>query len=500
MCPSTKGFEPMLTESINHFLASYLNGSSDFSVFESIFFRLVQTMPDPPLEITWFYSAVTFHSSKSAGFSKAIVAKDLFQLLISCSSSCNGTKKIALLAPVIYILYDIVCELSRNGLCLTIEIRDLVEKIVGYVCICLVDPENGNEFDEDIVCFEGLAGVWMVDWVGKCAKLEEKLGVFFPIVSVNVHKGKKSRCGIRDLAGIVMCEVFLLALSLKFNMGFVNEEFQKDAQDWAIQTLKQFQNIEFLDMLLRILTEKKLVVTALLSSDDAVVLQKLLYDAVILVDHSFLSSGRWFQPSKSYFRNLVLLWSLVADNAIQFARETCDQDRLTAYVNAFSESQLPSELLKWASIRAGTEENLSNQKLMTPKALIKWLFVLENQGFWVFDHEKLKFDAKAAICISRPDCFLPEVQPGGWTAREREHKEGKRTGDEEMDDSLDKTFSNAYFCTDKLPIAGGKKRKDLVKDTDIGGTPVKLVKYNVHESPNREKFLPFSDEDMEVMG
>lgn len=56
------------------------------------------------------------------------------------------------------------------------------------------------------------------------------------------------------------------------------------------------------------------------SSDDAVVLQKLLYDAVILVDHSFLSSGRWFQPSKSYFRNLVLLWSLVADNAIQFAR------------------------------------------------------------------------------------------------------------------------------------------------------------------------------------
>lgn len=203
-------------------------------------------MPDPPLEITWFYSAVTFHSSKSAGFSKAIVAKDLFQLLISCSSSCNGTKKIALLAPVIYVLYDILCELSRNGLCLTIEIRDLVEKIVDYVCICLVDPENGNEFDEDIVCFEELAEVWMVDWVGKCAKLEENLGIFFPIVSVDVHKGKKSRCGIRDLAGIVMCEVFLLALSLKFNMGFVNEEFQKDARDWAIQTLKQFQNIEFL--------------------------------------------------------------------------------------------------------------------------------------------------------------------------------------------------------------------------------------------------------------
>ncbi|KAF3664772.1 hypothetical protein FXO37_11354 [Capsicum annuum] len=83
----------------------------------------------------------------------------------------------------------------------------------------------------------------------------------------------------------------------------------------------------------------------------------------------------------------------------------------------------------------------------------------------------------------------------------REHREGKCIGDEEMDTSLDKTFFDAYVCTDKLPTDGGRKRKDRVKDTDIrGGTLIKLLKYNVHESPNREKFLPFSDEDMEVMG
>ncbi|XP_047251686.1 uncharacterized protein LOC107879093 [Capsicum annuum] len=160
------------------------------------------------------------------------------------------------------------------------------------------------------------------------------------------------------------------------------------------------------------------VLPTLFSSEDAIVLQKLLYDAVILVDHSFLSSGRWFQQPESYFRNLFLLWSLVADNAILFAR-VCDQDTLTAYVKAFSESQLPSELLKWVSIHALSEENLSNPKLMTPKALIKWLFVLEDRGLRVFDHDKLKFHAEAEICISRPDCFLPEVQPGGWTAEER---------------------------------------------------------------------------------
>ncbi|KAK4353333.1 hypothetical protein RND71_028851 [Anisodus tanguticus] len=434
-------------------------------------------MPNPPLEITWFYSAVTYHTSKSVGFSNTIVAKDLFQLLISCSCSCNRVKKIALLAPLLYVLYDTVCEFLRSGVCLSNEIRDLVEKVCDYLCICLGDRENGNEVDEGIVCFEELVGVWMVDRVGTCAKFKESLGVFFPIVSVEVEK---TRRGIRDLAGIVLCEVFLLNLSLKFiGMRFVNEEFQKDARNWAIHTLKQFQNIEFLDLLLRILLEKRLVVTALLSSEDAVVLQKVLYDSLILVDHSFPSSGRWFQLPESYFRNLALLWSLVVDNAVQFAREICDQDRLTAYVNAFSESQLPTELLKWISIRAGTEENLSNPKLMTPTTLIRWLFVLEDQGLWVFDHDRLKFHAKAAICNS---------------------SEGKCMGDEEMDDSLDKTFPSAYFCTDKSPTDGDRKRKDRVKDTDIRGTPVKIVKHNVHESPNREKFLPFSDEDMEVMG
>nr|XP_009784144.1 PREDICTED: uncharacterized protein LOC104232597 [Nicotiana sylvestris] len=497
MCLSTtKGFEPMLTESINHFLTSYRNGSSDFSNFQSIFFRLIQTMPDPPLEITWFYSAVTFHTSKSAGFSKIIVAKDLFHLLISCSGPCNGSKKIALLAPVLYVLYDVVCEFSRNGLFLNNEIRDLVEKIVGYICICLGDREILNEFDEDILCFEELVGVWTVDLVGECAKFDENLGVFFPIVSVEVYEGRNIRRGIRDLAGIVMCEVFLLNLSMKFNMGFVNEDIQNDARNWAIQTLKQFQNFELLDLLLRILLEKRLAVTTLLSSEDAVILQKLLYDAVILVDHSFLGSRRWFQLPESHFRNLALLWSLVADNAIQFAREICDQDRVLAYVNAFSESQLPSKLLKWVSTQAGTEENLSNPKFTTPKALIKWLFIMEDQGLWVCDHDKLKFHAKAAICNSWPDCFLPESKPEGWTANEREHREGKCI----VEDSLNKPFSAAYFCTDKLPTDGDRKRKDRVKDTDTRGTPVKVVKYNVHESPKKEKFFPFSDEDMEVMG
>ncbi|KAK9273429.1 hypothetical protein L1049_018239 [Liquidambar formosana] len=55
-------YEPMLIESLQRFLADYRNGVSDFSCFSSIFSRLVQTMTDPPLEITWFYSAVTFRT------------------------------------------------------------------------------------------------------------------------------------------------------------------------------------------------------------------------------------------------------------------------------------------------------------------------------------------------------------------------------------------------------------------------------------------------------
>lgn len=56
------------------------------------------------------------------------------------------------------------------------------------------------------------------------------------------------------------------------------------------------------------------------SSEDAIFLQKALYDAVILIDHSYLQPHTCIQSVDGYSRNLALVWSIVADNAICLAR------------------------------------------------------------------------------------------------------------------------------------------------------------------------------------
>ncbi|GFZ16236.1 hypothetical protein Acr_25g0006450 [Actinidia rufa] len=99
-------------------------------------------MTDPPLEIAWFSSAVTFHSSVKSiledPLKKSVVlaVKDLFQLLVSLSGPCNGLKRVALLAPVVYELYYLVFDCLKEGLCLKREIEGFVEGIVSYISLC----------------------------------------------------------------------------------------------------------------------------------------------------------------------------------------------------------------------------------------------------------------------------------------------------------------------------------------------------------------------------
>ncbi|KAL3498600.1 hypothetical protein ACH5RR_041332 [Cinchona calisaya] len=516
-----ENYEPMLKESIKHFLASYRNGNSDFSAFESIFFRLIQTMLDPPLEITWFYSAVTFHSSKSSldipSSSKMLVlAKDLFQLLISCSSLSNGFKRIALLAPVVFGLYDIVRDSSRNGLCLRGELEELVEKMVSYVSICCCGGDGGfgkgNESDVSVACFEDLVRVWTVDRVVEGCGYEENLNVFFPGLSDEVQKGIDGTCGIDYLAGIVLCEVFWLRLWLKFSVGVLQEELEMEMRNWAVQTIKGFGNSYFLDMLLRMLLEPTLPITNLLSSEDAVSLAKILYDTVLLVDYSCLGSGRWIQLVDNQSRSLALMWSLVADNAMQFARDICDHSRALSYANSFSKSQFSTQLIKWVSNQAGIDDKF-RPEISTSRDLIRWLLVLEDQGLGVFDHNTSRFLTKAVASKLRKDSEFPEF--GTITALNAqknilgysgmiERRECRVSLDEEMADPSCRA-EPAATITNETSIEGRRKRKEGMMT--VGEPRVKLVKYNLHEnSIYNDKFgsgleiiNPVCDEDMEVM-
>ncbi|GFZ16231.1 hypothetical protein Acr_25g0006400 [Actinidia rufa] len=390
----TNDYDQMLQESIAHFLANYRKGCTDFSVFGSIFFRLVHKMTDPPLEIAWFSSAVTFHSSVKSiledPLKKSVVlaVKDLFQLLVSLSGPCNGLKRVALLAPVVERLRG-----SWKGLLATLAYAARTIHVIG---------KNGS--GNLAGAFVDLTRVWTVDRVGEGCEFGDNLRVFFPLVSGEICNGVCVDCGVGYLAGVVMVEAFLLRLYLKFGSTGLREDLQKDMQNWAVQTIKAFQNPHFFDMLLKMLLEPSLPVTNLLNSRDEVLLREVMYDVAILVDYSFLKPEIWTRVPGDHFKKFSLTWLLVADKAaFQFIRDCCDHTRAISYIDVFSKSGVPYQLIKWVTDQTGLEENIIRPNVSTPKALIRWLLALENRGIRVFDHNVSSLHAKAVICKSKID-------------------------------------------------------------------------------------------------
>ncbi|XVE97660.1 hypothetical protein REPUB_Repub03eG0037900 [Reevesia pubescens] len=505
-------FQPMLTESVHRFLTEYRSGATDFSNFTAIFSRLLQNLHDPPLEFVWFYSAVTFHSTNKFNFPNSISSsKDLFQLLVSCSTSCNAVKRISVLAPVIYELFRLEFNQKESKR----EVESLLEGIVSYISLCCGIEADGN--DDLSSCFVDLLRVWMVDRVGKEeGGKRDDLKVFFPVVSEEVRKRIGDGCGgIRYLAGVVMCQTFLLRLCLKFASGI-----PKDVHDSAVQMINGFRDFYFLDILLRMLLEPVLPVTSLLGHGNEVLLREILYDAVITMDHTFLSVQGEILLYGKQLKNLALTWSFVADNAIRSVRENGNQTKAISYINAFSESCLPSQLIKWVISQTGMGDKARSLNVSTPVALIKWLLIIEDQGVRIFDCDISKVYAKAVLCKSRVDYETPVIKTNGKYLVENlvymvhEGKEDKKAdGDIEVVDAMDTVPLSAPGLIKATATDGVRKRKEESNiEEEI---PVKFVKYDLPENLVREKLLslandyglsngsevdnPASDEDMRDM-
>ncbi|XP_052208900.1 uncharacterized protein LOC127812530 [Diospyros lotus] len=505
-------YELMLGESITHFLAEYSKGSTDFSELSSIFCRLVQTMDDPPLEITWFYAAVTFHSSAkliAEEPSKKVArmlwaAKDLFHLLVSCSSpAVSRLKSVALLAPAVYRLYDIVVYCSKNGLCLNREIDGLVERICSYISMCCSNCFEGPKDGADGLTagFADLVRVWTVDGVGERCESGDDLRVFFPLVSGQLCSGLRGGCGIGYIAGIVMIEAFLLRLCLNFGSSISRTELKKDMQHWAVQTIAGFQSCYFFDMLLRILMEPSLPVTTLVSSEDEVLLQEVLYDGIILVQDPFLKSQVWPALPSDYLKNFALMWLLVADKAVQFARVRGDQNRAISYIDAFSRSSLPNQLIKWIMNQTHLAEKISGPTISTPKALIRWLLILADRGVRVFDNESLQLYAKEVTwksktghekLKSKPDsgktnCSFFFFTENNWMAQNEAEE------DQEMVD----WFNDPFLPTGCAghPTDDGKSRKRQEGRPDEGEVRYKLAKFDPGDNSVGDTCLPHRDDN-----
>ncbi|GLT97286.1 hypothetical protein SLE2022_148590 [Rubroshorea leprosula] len=474
-------YHPILSESIDRFLAEYRNGATDFSNFSSIFSRLLHNSPDPPLEVVWFYSALTFHADKSTvqdPSQRVCATKGLFQLLSSCSCSCNAVTKAAALAPVVY---ELCCLLSEEK-CSKSEAESLLEGVISYISLC-----NTQEAEEDYRLsshFVDLLGVWMVDRIGESNGVRiDYFRAFFPIISEEVRGSIVLGCGVGYLAGVVMCEAFLLRLCLMFEKGLSKMEVEKNAHHCAVQMITGVRSLYLLDVLLKMLLEPVLPVNYLLGPENEVFLREVLYDAVITVEYSFFNPGGRILLSNKQLTNLALMWLCVADSAIQFVRENSNQTKLFSYLTAFSKSCLPSQLLKWVSNQAGMEE-AGIRNLSTPASLIKWLLIVQDQGLEIFESDICKIYAKAVVCKPTVEYNIPAVNLA------------------------------APGLLKSTPINGVRKREEGSKVE--GQKPFKCVKFASHDNSMIEKLFPLvndgglssgsevdnpvSDEDMQDIG
>lgn len=243
-----KSYETALNQSIEDLLTSLRNPSPlNPTDFASEFQQFVQSKADPPLESIWVYTALAFTGFSVPGADPSVRISDikrLFQLIVSCSASCNSLKSIALLAPVVYKLHEFI--LYANGASLGSkkerkfhgEIKSLVDSVLGYITVCC--NAFDGDFDElgDFIRPLGdLISFWLVDDGARNVNVES-LRAFFPLLNDDVVKRAIAEgCGVIDLAGFVIAEAFSLKLCWKIREDGFGEKMQNELRPWVVGSI-----------------------------------------------------------------------------------------------------------------------------------------------------------------------------------------------------------------------------------------------------------------------
>ncbi|RZS19400.1 hypothetical protein BHM03_00051786 [Ensete ventricosum] len=451
-------FHSVLKESIDRYLIEVKKESCDFSAFRSIFFRLLQSSVDPPIEVIWFYTALGYHEairSKRDVLDRVFAIRDLLQLLSACSASCNGPKSVALLAPVVSELYHCVREEKKlSGKVakkLRKEIESLADGVVSYISICSGRSSDGQEHCNSYLlpCFIDIVSVWTVQHLGE----GDGLNVLFPLVSdeIRVCFGQE-RCWIGQLAGIVVAEAFLLNLSLKVQVdGSPRPDLQNELKVWAVSSISVFQNYIFfgnfsfhltLNILLRLLLNPLLPIVTIL------VRMRLNEIKDASVDSS------------------------ISDEIYSGNRDKGDHNKAVSYTNAFSTSCVPNTLIRWATYQVGMEK-LNRPSAPTPQCFLR-LKIFENITEL---RRKLKFEEANVVSDTRRFDEDSKKTDGDLFFFDNKGKADKDAA-EDME-TVDAAFFSAAHSmrsdTDKW-----RKRKEM--GYEDGKSQVKFVKYKIHDN------------------
>lgn len=510
-------YEFRLKETVRRFLEEHEKGTFVLSDAVSSICHLMQARIDPPLEVIWFYSALNFRiSSTTSGelLDRVAMAKNMFQYITSCSASCSGFKSIALLSPVIFEVHKLVTDLSQKGFSfkrqkkVMREIESLVEVMLQYigVCCCIDMVEDDNSLLISCTSFVDLVRVWMgnaLDDTGEAR--EDLLKLFFPLVSSDILQGfLVGQCSVCYLAAVVTIEAYLLQVCLKFREGIPRQELQKELRGWAVCSITGIQNFYFFETLVRMLLGPSLPVTSLLSSEDELLLRKVLYDAVILVDYEFLYPKRDSHLTTHNTMRLDMARLILIHEAIEFFRDNGDQMRALSYIRAFTRSRFPSELIKWVTSQIGVEECAGRPDGSSPKALLQWLLNLEDSGTKLLVDSISKYRAKLIDSISKADREQPLYEQERkkldsdlfYIDNKGEEKDGGADDDEIMKDTSGSEFvttARTMIVTENDGKIKRKKRKIVQKMKNV-----KYVKYKIRgDAALMEKDSNVADDDLD---
>lgn len=244
-------FYLMLTDSIQRFHSDRRSGVSNFDSLSSVFSRIIQTTPDPPLELLWFYSAVSFRSEKLEVLKRVAFVKEFFGFMVSCTGSATSSKKIAALAPVVYELHRLVGDVMFWFSEARDDVKCLIDGVVSYLSMCCYKDELGfSAVYRFSPLLMDVVGVFLADKAqADCGHIGDSR-LFFPVVTDEVRAKIRDGREVDFLAGTVMCQIFLLSLSLKCCSETPRDKVHKDLHQQAFHVTAGFRNLNFFGMLL----------------------------------------------------------------------------------------------------------------------------------------------------------------------------------------------------------------------------------------------------------
>ncbi|XP_043810692.1 uncharacterized protein LOC122723221 [Manihot esculenta] len=462
----------------------------NLSHFINVFYRLMQSKVDPPIETIWIYSALSFRSRKKANQDLSdhiLIVKELFQLISRCSGPCSASKSIALLAPVVFQVYNLVVELlgkdlgARRVKKAAKEAKSLIGEIIGYVSVCC-GKDVSKESDSNLsVSFLDLASLWIDG--------NDGFKGFLPLTSDEIYKEiSVGGSTVANLAGVVISEVFLLKLCLDLRIGNRGEALEKELRSWIVGSITGLQSFYFFGEWIH-------------SSEDESFLRRILYDAAILVEYSFLSPEKAVNITANHVRDLAVKRLIITHEALELFRKSGDQKRAIAYSSSFSNSGFRTQIIQYITSQVGIGEEASRLKGASPKALIKFLLNLDGQGIRLFDDTISKFHAKLAFDDSKSDYEQLAFKPGGKKADADLFyidNKGEEENLGEDDKEVNESMSNAFIASAqrmRLMENGGKKRKE--ERNARKKKKIKLLKHTLSDTSDsdEERSTSASDDD-----